>query len=49
LSPISEQHARKKGATSESIQAVKDMEDYKVRPEALDRFLEEGKLSEYSQ
>jgi len=25
------------------------MEDYKVRPEALDRFLEEGKLGEYSQ
>ena len=49
LSPISEQHARKKGATSESIQAVKDMEDYKVRPEALDRFLEEGKRGEYSQ
>ena len=49
LSPISEQHARKKGATSESIQAVKDMEDYKVRPEELDRFLEKGKLGEYSQ
>lgn len=49
LSPVSEEHARKKGATSESIQAVKDMEDYKVRPEELDRFLEEGKLGEYSQ
>lgn len=49
LSPVSEQHARKKGATSESIQAVKDMEDYKVRAEELDRFLEEGKLGEYSQ
>ena len=49
LSPISEQHARKKGATSESIQAVKDMEDFKVRPEELDRFFEKGKLGEYSQ
>jgi uncharacterized protein YgiM (DUF1202 family) len=49
LSPISEQHARKKGATDKSIQAVKDMETFKVRPEELDRFLEEGKLGEYSQ
>ena len=49
LSPISEQHAREKGATSESIQAVKDMEDFIVRPGQLDRFLEEGKLGEYSQ
>ncbi len=49
LSPVSEQHARKKGATSESIQAVKDMEDFKIRPEELDRFLEKGKLGEYSQ
>ncbi|MBT3921049.1 MAG: SH3 domain-containing protein [Nitrospina sp.] len=49
LSPISEQHARKKGATSESIQAVKDMENYIVMPEQLDRFLENGKLGEYSQ
>lgn len=49
LSPISEQHARKKGATDESIQAVKNMETFKVRPEELDRFLEEGKLGEYSQ
>jgi uncharacterized protein YgiM (DUF1202 family) len=49
LSPISEQHARKKGATDASIQAVKNMENFKVRPEELDRFLEEGKLGEYSQ
>jgi uncharacterized protein YgiM (DUF1202 family) len=49
LSPVSEQHARKKGATPESIQAVKDMENFKIRPEELDRFLEKGKLGEYSQ
>jgi len=49
LSPVSEQHARKKGATSESIQAVKDMENFKIRPEELDRFLEKGRLGEYSQ
>lgn len=49
LSPIAEQHARKKGATEASIQAVKNMENFKVRPEELDRFLEEGKLGEYSQ
>jgi uncharacterized protein YgiM (DUF1202 family) len=49
LSPVSEEHARKKGATSESIQAVKDMEKFIVQPEQLDRFLEEGRLGEYSQ
>jgi uncharacterized protein YgiM (DUF1202 family) len=49
LSPISEQHARKKGATRENIQAVKDMEDFEVRPEEMDQFLEEGKLGEYFQ
>ena len=49
LSPISEQHARKKGATEASIQAVKNMENFKVRSEELDRFLEDGRLGEYSQ
>lgn len=49
LSPVSEEHARKKGATPESIQAVKDMENFKVRSEELDRFLQTGKLGEYSQ
>jgi len=32
-----------------AIQAVKDMENYIVMPEQLDRFLENGKLGEYSQ
>jgi uncharacterized protein YgiM (DUF1202 family) len=49
LSPVSEEHARKKGATSASIQAVKDMEDFKIQPQELDRFLEKGKLGEYAQ
>jgi uncharacterized protein YgiM (DUF1202 family) len=49
LSPISEEHARKKGATRENIQAVKDMESFEVRPEEMDQFLEEGKLGEYIQ
>lgn len=49
LSPISEKHARKKGATKENIQAVKDMETFEVRPEEMDQFLEEGKLGEYIQ
>lgn len=49
LSPISEQHALKKGATPESIQAVKNMENFKVRPEDMDLFLEQGRLGEYSQ
>jgi uncharacterized protein YgiM (DUF1202 family) len=49
LSPVAEQHARKKGATSASIQAVKDMEDFKIQPKELDRFLQKGKLGEYAQ
>ena len=49
LSPISEQHALKKGATRDSVQAVKDMENFKVQPEEIDQFLEQGKLGEYSQ
>lgn len=48
LSPISEEHAIKKGASPASIESVKEMERYKIDDEALDKFLEEGRLGAYA-
>jgi len=48
LSPISEEHAIKKGASPASIESVKDMERYKIDDEALDKFLEQGRLGAYA-
>jgi hypothetical protein len=48
LSPVSEEHAIKKGARPASIESVKDMERYKVDDEALDKFLDEGRLGTYA-
>jgi hypothetical protein len=48
LSPVSEEHAIKKGASPASIESVKEMERYKVDDEALDKFLEEGRLGAYA-
>ena len=47
LSPISEKHAKSKGIPEESIQAVKQMETFKVGQDEVDAFLEQGKLGEY--
>lgn len=47
LSPVSEKHALNKGISPASIEAVKEMERYKVNDEALDKFLEEGRLGAY--
>ncbi len=49
LSPISEQHAKSKGISEESINAVKAMEDFKVSASDLDAFVKTGKLGEYAQ
>lgn len=49
LSPVSEDYGKRKGIGPEHIQAVKDMEQRQVNPKELDKFLEEGKLGEYSQ
>lgn len=49
LSPISEEHAKNKGIPEESIQAVKEMEQFKVNPRELDQFLSEGHLGEYAE
>ncbi len=49
LSPMSEEHAKKKGVSKEDIQAVKQMEDFKVSAEEVEAFLAERKLGEYSE
>jgi hypothetical protein len=48
LSPVSEKHAIKKGASPTSIESVKEMERYKIDDEALDKFLEEDRLGAYA-
>ena len=47
LSPVSEEHAQKKGISKEDIQAVKDMENFKVSAGEVDGFLSQRKLGEY--
>lgn len=49
LSPMAEKHARKKGVPKENIEGVKQMENFKINDQELDRFLEEGALGEYGQ
>ncbi len=49
LSPVSEDHAKKKGISPVDIQAVKDMENMRVSPQKVDQFLEGRKLGEYAQ
>lgn len=49
LSPISEKHAKNKGISEEEIQAVKQMETFRIHPQEMDKFLKEGRLGEYSQ
>jgi len=49
LSPISEQHAKSKGISEESINAVKAMEEFKVSAGELETFMKTGKLGEYAQ
>ncbi|GJL78625.1 MAG: hypothetical protein NPINA01_16140 [Nitrospinaceae bacterium] len=49
LSPMSEEHARKKGVSSESIRAVKQMEAFKVSPDEIENFLAQRKLGEYGE
>lgn len=49
LSPVSEEHAKKKGVSQKDIQAVKDMETFHVSPDDVDRFLANRKLGEYQE
>jgi len=49
LSPISEEHAKSKGISQGSIDAVKQMEAFKVSTQDVDAFMKAGKLGEYAQ
>ena len=49
LSPISEKHAKNKGISEEEIQAVKQMETFRIHPQEMEKFLKEGRLGEYGQ
>jgi uncharacterized protein YgiM (DUF1202 family) len=47
LSPVSENYAKNKGISTQNVQAVDNMEAFKVDSVELDKFLQEGKLGEY--
>jgi len=47
LSPVSENYAKNKGISTQNVQAVDNMEAFKIDPAELDIFLQEGKLGEY--
>jgi uncharacterized protein YgiM (DUF1202 family) len=49
LTPVSENHAKKKGISAVDIQAVRQMETYRISAEEMDKFLKEGRLGEYGQ
>lgn len=49
LSAVSEKHAEKKGISKADIQAVKEMENYSVSANEVDRFLSSRKLGEYQE
>ena len=48
LSPVAEKNAQSKGITPQNIQAVKQMENFKVGQEELEKFLRDGRLGEYA-
>ncbi len=47
LNPVSENYAKSKGISTQNIQAVDNMEAYKIDSAELDKFLQEGRLGEY--
>lgn len=49
LSPMSEEHAKKKGVSEKDIQAVKQMETLIVSAEEIEQFLSQRKLGEFSE
>jgi hypothetical protein len=49
LGPVSEKHAQSKGISAKNIQSVKQMENFKISREDLEKFLREGKLGEFAQ
>lgn len=49
LSPASQTYAKNKGLSPVAVQAVSDMENYRLPPKDLDAFMKEGQLGEYAQ
>lgn len=49
LSPMSEEHAKKKGVSEKDIQAVKQMEDFHVSAQEVEQFLAQRKLGEFGE
>jgi len=49
LSPVSEEHAKKKGISQSDINAVKQMESVQISSSAVDQFLSGRKLGEYAE
>lgn len=49
LSPMSEEHAKKKGVSEKDIQAVKQMENFHVSPQEVEQFLAQRKLGEFGE
>lgn len=49
LSPTAEKYAGRSEISAEHVAAVKEMEQRKIPPEDLSRFLAEGKLAEYAE
>ena len=47
LAPTAERQARRRGRKTGAIQAVKDMEKVRVKPEELQSFWRAGKIGEY--
>lgn len=48
LNKVSEKYAKGEGINPEHIQAVKNMENFKVSSKKLDIFMSEGRLGEYA-
>jgi uncharacterized protein YgiM (DUF1202 family) len=49
LTPVSENHAKKRGISAVDIQSVRQMETYRISEKEMDQFLKEGRLGEYGQ
>jgi hypothetical protein len=49
LSPMSEEHAKKKGISEKDIQAVKQMENFNVSAQEIEQFLAQRKLGEFGE
>ncbi len=49
LNKISERYAKNEGIKQEHVQAVKNMENFRVPPKELELFMTEGRLGEYTE